>query len=159
MMKFSNLFCSTVALGVAVASFSSLAGCGCGCTTTTQFVLGQTDTLTNLKSVNSSLLLYVQDYDETLPIALSKEIVKKLTLPYAKDVSIYSDPNTSIPFEWNSYLSGRTLASFETPSTTVSFYVGLPTVPDSRPVATLGGRPKLATDAEWVQLKTVSHIP
>ena len=148
-----------IAFGGTVAIMFSLEGCGCGCTTTTQYVLGQTDTLTNLKSVNSALLLYVQDYDETFPIALNKEVVQRLTLPYSKDITLYSDPNTNIPFEWNSYLSGRTLASFETPSTTVSFYVAFPVVPDSRPVATIGSRPKLVTDAEWVQLKATSHIP
>ena len=158
-MKFSNLLLSSIASGVVVVAMFSLAGCGCGCTTTTQNVLGQTDTLTNLKSLSSALTAYVQDYDESFPIALNKETVQRLTLPYAKDTSVYSDPNTNIPFEWNSYLSGKALASIEVPTATVSFYVAIPVVPDSRPVTTLGARPKLVTDLEWAQLKTSSHIP
>ncbi len=158
-MKFSNLLFTSISFGVAVAVMFSLAGCGCGCTTTTQNVLGQTDTLTNLKSVNTSLLMYAQDYDETFPITPNKETVQRLLLPYNSNTTTYSDPNTGIPFEWNSYLSGKTLASIETPSTTVSFYVAIPVVPDSRPVATLGRNPRLVTDVEWTQLKTSSHIP
>ena len=103
--------------------------------------------------------MYAHDYDETFPVAPNKETVQRLTRPYVNNITTYSDPNTGIPFEWNSYLTGKTLASIENPSTTVSFYVAIPTVPDSRPVATLGRNPKLVTDVEWMLLKASSHIP
>ena len=114
--------------------------------------------LVNLQNLNQSLMGYSQDYDERFPVAANFEAVKPLLYSYHKDSTNYVDPNTKIPFEWNSYFSGKILAS-EDFTGLATFYVVVSIVPNARPVATFNGIPKLATDAEWALLKTVSHIP
>ncbi len=139
-------------------SFSSIFGCGGGETNALTKAVDQTETLGNLRSLNTSLYLYSQDYDEMFPNVATFESLKPLLFPYNKDSSNFTDPNTNLPFAWNGYLNGkpRSITDFTGYAT---FWVATPIVPNARPVSTFNQTSKLVTDSEWAQLKATSHIP
>ncbi len=137
---------------------SLLNGCGCGCNTVISKVINQSESLTSLKNLNIALSLYANDYDEIFPNAPTKQIVKTLIFPYVKSEDTFIDQNTNIPFEWNSFLSGKSLNSMDF-APFATFYVGNPSIPDSRPVVSFNRVAKLYTEADWTKLKAISHIP
>ena len=148
----------SISIVVAGFALSFLNGCGCGCNTVIPKVINQSESLVSLRNLNLALHIYASDYDEMFPNAPSKEVVKPLLSPYAKNNETFLDLNTNIPFEWNGYLNGKRLSEMDF-SPFATFYVAVPVIPDSRPVVTFNGTAKLVTEKDWTQLKTVSHIP
>ena len=146
-----------------ITSIAFLFGCGGGTGSgngsgSNTKVIDQTETLGNLKTLNLSLALYAQDYDQIFPNASTFATLRPLLFPYGRDSSNFTDPNTNLPFAWNGYLSGKPLSTVDYTGY-VTFWVATPVIPNARPVATFNQTSKLVTDTEWAQLKTTSHIP
>ena len=157
-MKKSILLFRSVFTLVGALGLSLLNGCGCGCNTVIPKIINQSESLGSLRNLNIALLMYSTDYDEIFPNAPTKEVVKTLIFPYTKNEDVFVDLNTNIPFEWNSFLSGKNRTSMDfLPFAT--FYVAVPSIPDSRPVVTFNGTAKLLTETDWTKLKAISHIP
>ena len=116
--------------------------------------------LLNLASISRAASLYAQDYDQLLPTATTAAAAQSQLINYAgRDTSLFLDPINNRPFDWNSWLSGKSLASLGDPSKIVAWWDSDTSLASSRPVGLFNGRSKLATDAEWQALKITSHIP
>ena len=62
-------------------------------------------------------------------------------------------------YQANTSLSHRILASFDSPSTMVTYYEASPDDDGLRAVLFLDGHVKRVTEAEWQKLRLASHVP
>lgn len=115
--------------------------------------------LSNLKQMGLSLLMYMQDYDEVLPPMGDAAKVKKVLYPYVKDDKIFINPITNKPYVPNAVLSLHREAQIESPSQMVVFYEDAPAPDGTRGVAFLDGHAKRIPESEWPKLKKASKIP
>lgn len=117
-----------------------------------------TASLNNLKQIGLALTMYVQDYDEVLP-PMKNAAVQKVLMPYVKNKAVFSSPQSKQPYQPNTSLSHRTLASFQNPSTMVVFYEAAPDAEGYRAVLFLDGHVERVDAAGWQKLKVASHVP
>ncbi len=151
--------------GILFTAAVGVAGCGGGSSSS---AVDQTQTLSNLKSVNAALFKYASAHDEILPVAKNAAELKPFLLPYLTDSSVLEDPVTHTLFTWNAAFSGKAVAALGDASSVdypgdlariVPFYTANPVDIDARPIVTVGGKAKLVTDAEWKLIKIASQIP
>lgn len=116
-------------------------------------------TVSDLKQLGLAFMQYTQDYDEKLPPMKTAAAAKKALYPYAKTDSIFEQPQTHTLFQPNTSLSGRSLASFNNPSSMVIYYETAPEDDGLRAVLFLDGHVKRLSGADWQQAKTASHVP
>ena len=156
-----------IVLGILLAAFGGLVGCGGGSSSTTPAV-DQTQTLSNLRSLNVALFKYAGAHDEILPVAQNITELKPFLLPYLTDPGVLEDPVTHTAYTWNSSFSGKSVASLgdinsvEFPgdiARVVAFYTANPVDINARPIVGINGKAKLVTNAEWKLIKAVSQIP
>jgi len=115
--------------------------------------------LSNLKQMSLGMLQYVQDNDENMPPMKDAATVKNAIYPYVKSDQIFLQPDTKRPYQPNSSLSGRSLATFKDPATMVTFYEDAPDQDNTRAVAFLDGHAKRIPESQWPSLKSASHVP
>ncbi len=115
--------------------------------------------VSNLKQLGLAFVQYTQDYDEKLPPMKTAETAKTALYPYVKEDSIFEQPPTHTLYQPNTSLSGRTLASFDNPSTMVIYYEATPADDGLRAVLFLDGHVKRISEADWQSAKTASHVP
>lgn len=115
--------------------------------------------LSNLKQIGLAMNMYIQDYDEKLPPMKSAAIAKKVLFPYIKSEAVFQQPQTHQPYLPNTSLSGRSLASFDSPATMVVYYEAGPAPDETRGVVFLDGHAKRIRESEWPALKAASHVP
>ena len=120
--------------------------------------VSRTAALDNLHKLNLALLMYSQDYDEIMPTSNQSKI-QSLLMPYTGDSSVFTDPINSKPFQWNTWLSGQSMAQFTDFSKIATFYDQDSSLASNRPIVLLNGTAKSVTDSEWQALKLSSHIP
>ena len=77
--------------------------------------------VSNARKVALGIGMYVQDYDETLPFTNNTPIFYAQLLPYVKDKSLFSCPETGLLYLPNAAISGLGLAMFAEPYTTETF--------------------------------------
>ena len=116
-------------------------------------------TVSDMKQLGLAFLQYTQDYDEKLPPLKTAEIAKTALYPYAKSDSVFEQPQTHALFQPNTSLSGRSLATFNSPSTMVVYYEAAPEDDGLRAVLFLDGHVKRLADADWQRVKSASHVP
>lgn len=116
-------------------------------------------TVSNMKQLGLAFIQYTQDYDEKLPPMKTAAVAKKALYPYVKSDSIFEQPQTHILFQPNTSLSGRSLASFNNPSSMVIYYEAAPEDDGLRAILFLDGHVKRVADADWQRLRTASHVP
>lgn len=119
----------------------------------------QVATVSDMKQLGLALDQYIQDYDEKLPPMKTAAIAKKVLYPYAKTDSVFEQPQTHTLFQPNTSLSGRSLASFDTPASMVIYYEDAPEADGLRAVLFLDGHVRRLADADWQRVKTASHVP
>lgn len=115
--------------------------------------------LSNLKQIGLAMIQYVQDYDEKLPPMKSAAVAKKALYPFVKDDAVFQQPQTHEPYQPNTSLSGRSLASFERPAEMVIYYEAGPAPDGTRGVVFLDGHARRIRESEWPALKSASHVP
>jgi len=113
----------------------------------------------NLKQIGLGLIQYTQDSDENLPPMQSAAVAKTAIFPYIKSEAVFRQPQTHEPYQPNTSLSGRSLASFNSPSTMVIYYEASPAPDGTRGVLFFDGHAKRFPEAEWPALKAASHVP
>ena len=119
----------------------------------------QSQSLINLKQLGLELSQYMQDNDERLPPMQSAAATQKAIYPYIKSDAVFVHPRTHQPYQPNSSLSGRTLASFADPATMVVYYEPAPAPDGTRGVVFLDGHAKRIREDQWPALKAASHVP
>lgn len=112
----------------------------------------------NLKQIALAFTRYTQDNDEKLPPMQNAAITKKAIFPYVKNDNVFQYPQTHEPYLPNTSLSGRTLASFDSPSAMVIYYEAVPAPDGTRGVAFLDGHVKRIPESQWPALKAASHV-
>ena len=117
------------------------------------------ESVKNLKQLGIGLMQYVQDYDEALPPMKKYAKTQEVLLPYIKDVSVFTNPNTKEPYQANPVLSGAALAKIDSPSETVAFYEGSPAKDGTRAICFLDGHVKRIKETDWPALKAKNKIP
>lgn len=115
--------------------------------------------LSNLKQIGLAMVQYEQDNDEDLPPMRSAASTQKALFPFVRDSAVFQQPRTHEPYLPNTSLSGRTLASFNSPSDMVTYYEAVPAPDGTRGVAFLDGHVKRIHESEWPALKAASHVP
>lgn len=118
-----------------------------------------TASVSNLKQIGLALIQYTQDSDEVLPPMKTADIAKAAILPYIKSDAVFYQPPTNIPYQPNTSLSHRALATFDSPTDMVVYYEAEPQSDGLRAVLFLDGHVKRLTDADWQRAKTASHVP
>lgn len=116
-------------------------------------------TVSDLKQLGLAFSQYTQDYDEKLPPMKSAAVAKKALSPYVKQDAVFEQPQTHTLFQPNASLSGRSLASFDDPSSMVVYYEAAPEDDNLRAVLFLDGHVKRLADADWQRVKSASHVP
>jgi prepilin-type processing-associated H-X9-DG protein len=117
------------------------------------------DSDSNLKQIGLAMLQYEQDWDEELPPMQSAAAAKEAIFPYVKVESVFIQPETKQPYQPNTSLSHRSLASFESPVTMVVYFEAGPAADGTRGVLFLDGHVKRIPEAQWLTLRRASHIP
>jgi len=115
--------------------------------------------VSNLKQLGLAMSQYMQDSDEKLPPMQSAAVTKKAIFPFVKSDDVFQYPQTHEPYLPNTSLSGRSLASFNSPSDMVIYYEAVPAPDGTRGVAFLDGHVKRIPESEWPALKSASHVP
>jgi len=143
------------------------------------------DVPSNLKQLNTALLMYAQDYDWMLPPMKSASGLKAVLYPYVSDVSVFIDPKSQEPFQPNPSISQRHLhevlkESFRRNQAIFTFYqtpaqnndaryVCLLPIPDVKFVkevpdwadaygSFLECKTKIVSKSQWEKLKKASDI-
>lgn len=112
----------------------------------------QVSTVSNLKQVAMSLLMYTEDYDEVLPPMKNPETAQVALIPYVKSESLFLQPDTHQPLQPNPLLSYRPVAAFEAPADTPIFYEATPLDRGgsrTRAVAYLDGHVTRVPETDW----------
>jgi len=89
----------------------------------------------------------------------SAAVTKKAIFPYVKSDDVFQYPMTHEPYLPNKSLSGRSLASFNSPSDMVAYYEAVPTPGGTRAVLFMDGHVKRIPESQWPALKAASHVP
>jgi hypothetical protein len=122
--------------------------------------MGRTiSSLDHLKQLALAFLMYTQDYDGRLPPMEDPVAMKRALLPYVKWEAAFVHPISDEPYQPNSSLSQRVLASIAEPETVVACYEAHPTTPETRGVVFLDGSAKRVPEADWPDRKRASGIP
>ena len=110
-------------------------------------------TLSNAKQASLALMMYGNDYDDSLPYAQSTKAVQFVTFPYSKTSSIWKslNPNGG-QLVFNMGISGALMASVPDPANTVMLYDSQPWPDGRRVVGFCDGHAKIVGLAEWKQL-------
>ena len=85
----------------------------------------------NVKQVNLSLMMYIQDYDQTYPPMNSASQFQTLLQPYTRNPQIFYCPITRFPYTPNASLSYVNAATLASPATTITLNDAKPH-PDGR---------------------------
>lgn len=115
--------------------------------------------LQNLKQLGTALLLYIQDYDGTLPPLQSPGEARRALLPYVKNDTHFVCPIDRQPYATNPALSGRKMAHLATPGSFVVLFENRPGADGTRGIVFANGQAKRIYEAEWPRLKQLSKIP
>lgn len=118
-----------------------------------------TSSLSNLKQIGLSLLMYVQDYDEVLPPLKNPATVKTLLMPYVKNETVFINPITKTPYRTNPILSYHKLGHIAKPAEMIVFYEDSPAPDNTRGVAFLDGHARRIPESKWPEWKRLSKIP
>ena len=76
--------------------------------------------VSNVRAQALGILMYSQDYDETLPPMNSEDQLKSSIYPYVKNSRAFVCPATRLPYTPNAALSGTLLSGYPYPATIVS---------------------------------------
>jgi hypothetical protein len=107
--------------------------------------------LSNLKQINLGLLMYVQDYDETLPPMKTTAKTQFLLNPYLKNNSLFTCPATGAAYKLNTALSSKKMATISAPATVPTFYDAKPHADGKYRVGYLDGHVKVETKAPVIK--------
>ena len=113
----------------------------------------------NLKQIGLALIQYTQDYDEVLPPMKSAAVTKAAIYPYVKSDAVFQEPPANVPYQPNTSLSHRKLASFQDPASMAVYYEPAPQSDGLRAVLFLDGHVKRLANADWQRVKSASHVP
>ncbi len=113
----------------------------------------------NLKQMAMGVLMYTQDWNETLPTLKNAAAVKKVIAPYLKKPTVFVTPDTKKPYLPNPTISGKKFASIAKPAETVLFYEPAQMSDGTRAVAYVDGHVRRLTEANWLKLKASQKIP
>ena len=72
----------------------------------------------NLRAIGLAALQYTQDHDEFLPPTTSYSAFESALSPYIQNPSVFTDPDSGLPFVLNKSISGVSLASIVNPAGT-----------------------------------------
>ncbi len=113
----------------------------------------------NLKSLTIALLMYSQDYDETMPPMTDAATAQNLLSSYTKDPALWVDPRNQQAYGINPTLAGRAISTITSHDQIAVFYETNPRPDGTRAVAFLDGHVALLQDPQWQQAKQLSGIP
>jgi hypothetical protein len=114
--------------------------------------------ISNLKQIGLAMLMYSQDYKETLPPMSDAGQTKVKLMPYVKNEKIFVQPDTKDLYRPNPALSRKKLADVAAPAETVAFYEPNP-MDGTRGAVFVDGHAKRIPEAEWAKVKKASKIP
>lgn len=120
---------------------------------------GSDASIANLKQLGLAVMMYSQDYDETLPPLTDAAAAKKAIMPYVKNDKVFVSPDTKQPFRFNAALSKHKLAAIKEPASMVLAYEAQPNKEQMRAVVFLDGHAKRVPESDWPRLKRASKIP
>lgn len=112
-----------------------------------------------LKLLGTALIMYAQDYGDTLPPMKSVAAAKKALLPYVKDAAVFAHPTTRELYQPNPTLSGKKLAHIPAPADMVAFYEARPAADGTRGVLYCDSHYGRVYEEEWPRLRQASGIP
>jgi hypothetical protein len=106
-----------------------------------------------------AVLMYAQDYNDTLPPMKDAITVQTALFPYVKNTMLFAHPSTHEPYLPNPALSGKRISQIRHPSQMVVLYEPSPEADGTRGVLFLDGRARRIPEAAWPRLKQTSKIP
>jgi prepilin-type processing-associated H-X9-DG protein len=114
--------------------------------------------MSHLKSISLSLMMYAQDYDEHLPPMGDSERVKTVLKPYLKFDEVWQIPPYEILYATNPSLSQKSLESIKSPAEIALVYEPI-AGRNSRIVGFADGHVKSIRESQWPALRQKSGIP
>ncbi len=113
----------------------------------------------NLKSLNTALLMYCQDYDDFMPPLTDVASAQNLLDPYVKNPALWVDPRTQQTYGVNPALAVQRISNLAIPDRIVAFYETSPRPEGTRAVAFCDGHVALVRETQWPLIKQTSGIP
>jgi hypothetical protein len=118
-----------------------------------------TSATANMKQLAAGIMMYCQDWDETLPAMRDAASLKQAIEPYVRNESAFRSPATGQAFQPNVHLSGRRLKQLPLPASVVMLYSAVPEPDGSRVVARADGAVRTVRPDEWKQLAESQRLP
>jgi prepilin-type processing-associated H-X9-DG protein len=115
--------------------------------------------LANAKQLAVGAMMYIQDYDGTLPPMRDAASLQKALMPYVKNAQLFKSPATGQPFRPAAGLSGRKLKGVKNPAGTVLFYSAVPEPGGSHIVAYVDGHVQDVAAQRWTILAQEQKLP
>ncbi|AIE87366.1 hypothetical protein OP10G_3998 [Fimbriimonas ginsengisoli Gsoil 348] len=114
----------------------------------------ETVTVSNMKQVALSLVMYTNDYDDVLPYAQGTHAVQYVTYPYLKNIKAWEtrNPNGG-EFRFNLAVGGVSMPAFEAPAETPMVYESKAWPDGKRTVGFLDGHVKRVDQEEWKKMQ------
>jgi prepilin-type processing-associated H-X9-DG protein len=103
---------------------------------------GDTQCLSNTKQIAIGLLMYIQDYDDTLPPMKSTASVQTAIFPYIKNKAVFTCPVTKKGYVYSAALGKKKMAQIKAPASTVMLKDAVPHPDGMTTVAYLDGHCK-----------------
>lgn len=116
------------------------------------------DSVSNLRDLIVSLLMYAAGNDDTLPMLDNPAMVKQALSPFVTSKMSFLDPATKKPYMINSILTEHKIAHIKFPMYMAVFYEEKPDAGGLRAVAFLDGNVRRVNESEWTSLKRLSKI-
>ena len=112
----------------------------------------------NLRNIGTAMMMYSQDYDETLPPMKSFTKFKEVIMPYIKNESTFKNPISNEAYVLNDILSNHKLAHILKPAEFAFIYEASPAPDGTRGVGFVDGQAKRVYADEWELVKKRSKI-
>jgi hypothetical protein len=108
--------------------------------------------LSNLKQLGMAVMMYTQDYDETLPPLGSPQQFRNRVMPYVRNRNVFACPATNQPYKPVAALSSRRFGALRNPADTMILH-------DAVPHSIPGGSYKYRVAYADGHAKAVSTLP
>ena len=119
----------------------------------------KTVSASNLTQIGLALTRYTKANNGLLPPLNGAAVAAKKLSPFVRSESTFRQPDTHELYQPNMSLSGRSLASFDSPSAMVIFFEASASPGDGlRAVLFLEGHVKCLAEDDWLRAKAASHI-
>ena len=114
----------------------------------------RSQTVENAKQIAVGVAIYSSDYDDKLPRGEDTATVRKVTMPYLKNLQVWNTMNPArSKFNFNMAITGVSASAIERPAETILFYESAAWDDGKRVVAFVDSHVQIVDEATWNRIK------